>query len=373
MVRRRFVIVFLLTAACFPAGPVDAVAQSPIEGGAGGSPGDSAVLLRNGNLMFGRVRREGDRLLIWRGEGNEIRLPAGEVEFVGRDLPELYNFQRRRLPPGDAARRVELARWCLRMQLAPQAGEMTLEAMRLDPLDPAVIDLERRLRRHAAGPAPAVEPIGKRPLTREQVAEAVSALPSGAVEQFAHRVQPLLLNRCGASGCHGSAGRSSFQVLRSPWGGAMPAPLTQRNLTSAVQQVDRAHPEQSPLLTAAAQLHAGLETPLLSGDSEEFELLKKWVTRLASPDSPPPVPPKVTSQIPSTLLMRQEPEAANRSAPPTASHGRTSPQAVDAHSPTASVETDAAAVDPFDPQVFNRRFFPGGKPEGRRDARSKRR
>jgi len=71
------------------------------------------VLLTNGRVLEGQLRREEDRLVVVFPSG-EIRLRRDEVQAICRDLDEAYHVQRRKLQPRDFAGHVELAEWCLR-------------------------------------------------------------------------------------------------------------------------------------------------------------------------------------------------------------------------------------------------------------------
>jgi hypothetical protein len=221
--------------------------------------------------------------------------------------------------------------------------------------------LERRLR-SATDPVPAREtvpaatPSTVHPGDLERV---LSTLPSDAVEGFASRVQPLLLNRCGSNACHGGRSATEFQLISPGWGKTITLRYTQRNLLAAYRQVDPARPEASPLLTVPGRPHGGLTASVFGErDRPQLELLDAWV-RKTSLAIPTPQPVSVVSP-PDQLF-----QSSLRSPIPLPKTTGDS-----AHDPTTGLRplpanespTDAASAaldlrDPFDPERFNRQFL----------------
>src|SRR4030095_5245611 len=85
----------------------------------------------------------------------------------------------------------------------------------------------------------------------------VNEVPSGVVELFTRKVQPVLVNNCSTSGCHQSGGKQSVQFDRALLRGEANRRSTMHNLEAALALVDRAHPDQSPLLTVPRKKHGG--------------------------------------------------------------------------------------------------------------------
>jgi hypothetical protein len=182
-------------------------------------------------------------------------------------------------------------------------------------------------------------------------------LPDEAIEGFASRVQPLLLNRCGAAICHGLRSASAFQLVGPGWGKTVTQKYTQRNLAAVWQQLDLAQPEASPLLTVPAKPHAGLPTPVFGEhDQPQLELLKAWV-RTAGQAAPPPIS---VATSPGHLL-----QTSLRQPVPLPAAGEASGAAgasLQAAGPSAANDrgTSLPALDfrdPFDPERFNRQFL----------------
>ncbi|GEM_PF-3662796 len=114
-------------------------AQPP---GPSGSAG--LLLLRNGGILEGEVRRtvSGYQVTV---SGGTILVNEAQVEAYCRDLYEAYEHRRKRLPVGDIKGHLELALWCLRFGLIPEAEAETAAAAALSPHHPMLPILERRI------------------------------------------------------------------------------------------------------------------------------------------------------------------------------------------------------------------------------------
>jgi hypothetical protein len=334
---------------------------------AAGQPAHGVLVLRNGEVLAGTTSKVGDRYVVAKNDGSELRIPTREVEMHCLDLDEAYLRRRQTVSPRDASAHLQLADWCLRCGLHARAADELLAATAVAPRDPRIGGLERRLRL-AADPVPARETVSATlppapPL--DDLERVLSALPSDAVESFASRVQPLLLNRCGANACHGGRSSTTFQLISPGWGKTLTLRYTQRNLLAAYRQVDFANPDASPLLTVPGGPHGGLESSVFGErDRAQFELLNAWVkksgltaaaTQPVSVVSPPGQLFQSSLHQPIPLPKTTGDPAAN----PTNELGSLP-------SSGGPAEVASAALDfrdPFDPERFNRQFqFPRGSP-----------
>src|SRR5262245_41382901 len=119
------------------------------------------LVLRNGEVLSGRITRDGDRYVV-AGEGSQMRFPSREVDFTCRTLDEAYSIQERRVVAGRIDDRLNLADWCLRQGLTGYAARELSAAMVLDARNPRVVLLEGRLQRVIEGEArSADEPIAE--------------------------------------------------------------------------------------------------------------------------------------------------------------------------------------------------------------------
>lgn len=298
------------------------------------APGVGGVaLLRNGSLLEGEVSRVGDQVIV-RSEGATLRLPIAAVAFTGESASEA--FQWRRSQSGDSISTIEdhlhLADWALTNRLTAEAALEILEARQIDPSDLRIGPLERRLSdvlRPAADPAPprtesatATSDAGEAPLPR---------LPAEGVAHFTRRIQPLLLNGCGAGGCHGGVRPDDpFALDRASLHGRANAVSTQANLRTIVAAIDLGSPSRSPLLAAAHGPHAGVAPFAGPRRDELVERLTRWVYEVAAENAvtiPPPEP-----------LMAASGGVGEPAAPVVTEPGPYRPR------------------DEFDPEIFNRRY-----------------
>ena len=158
----------------------------------------------------------------------------------------------------------------------------------------------------------------------------VRNLPHKAVETFTQSVQPVLMNNCLGSGCHGPLSDVPMRLFRVSSGKSPTRRMTQRNLHSVLQFVDRENPTASRLIKACDGPHGSARHSVFGErQGDQYRRLLIW-----------------------TLLLAERPAArspATVSTPPQ-SPGKTASQ--------ASIDQPA---DPFDPEVFNRRYAPTEK------------
>ena len=109
--------------------------------------------------------------------------------------------------------------------------------------------------------------------------EAIAAqLPSGAVERFTRKVQPILVNNCTTSGCHQVAGKQVFQLDRAVLHGLSNRRSTLSNLAATLALVNRSAPQLSLMLTIPRAEHADMKQPILgSRQDQQFRQLEEWV------------------------------------------------------------------------------------------------
>jgi hypothetical protein len=80
-------------------------------------PGISGVLiLRNGSVLMGAVRRYGDDYRI-DVAGAMLQVPADQVDMFSQTLEEAYELRRRDRTGASADSHLELARWCMQLDL----------------------------------------------------------------------------------------------------------------------------------------------------------------------------------------------------------------------------------------------------------------
>jgi hypothetical protein len=272
---------------------------------------DQLVVLRNGEVLTGRISREADRYVITR-QGSEARLPTRDVDFVCQSRDEAYTIQQRRMVPDRVEDHLNLATWCMKQGLNGYAARELTAAMTIDPKNPRVAALDDRLQRallSAAQPdssnsSTVNSPVGLGdsskaavPTSAAELDRQVRSLPVGTVEEFTKAIQPMLLNHCATAGCHGASAASSYTLARPAMGAPTPRRLTQRNLYNTLQWIDHEKPSESKLLSAAQQAHGQSQGASVSTLSPaKYQELVAWVwqsTTAGKPNSgtiaaPPP-------------------------------------------------------------------------------------
>jgi hypothetical protein len=334
-------------------------------------PQAGVLVLRTGTVLRGEIVRVGDRYLVTLSGNDEVGVPVAHVQMHCASLDEAYERKRALLPvPAGASDHLQLADWCLRYELLASAAEQLMAAQSLAPDDPAPALFEKRLRLAAQRPPQhprggEVTELPTPPAARDQTAR---PLAPGTVEQFTSTIQPLLINRCGAGACHGSPANASFSLIFPQGSRVLPRRFTQRNLQTALELLDHETPERSPLLQMATTAHGGAASAALSPqDVTPLRHLVRWVHHSAGHTWSETSRPQATAAGPgppqAVAAPRLAPSAPEGAAPldddwaPPA----TTDQLVQ---PVQHTETVPAQFpqgrDPFDPEVFNRRYLPSG-------------
>jgi hypothetical protein len=360
------------------------------------TPREGVVLLNNGELIAGSIIAAGDRYDVHLPSG-EISIKRSDVALVCRDAQECYQHKRAGIELGRAQDHLELAEWCIKNQLL-EAAEKELAAARLaDPAHPKIRLIESRLslaRQPIAG-----EPVAasaKKPSLQNSLDDMARYLPGGAMESFTNTIQPMLLNYCAKGGCHAGRAQGGLQLERihPRLSGRS---TTQRNLRRVLALVDRDNPPQSKLLLAPIRAHGPAAAPIFTDrEQSQYKQLVQWVYAVAGAQAPKAAPTlaertapllqavpgasgpqAVEPQVPAEPQALPDEKSLPRKLPPR--------KAGDSQLPASSTKqaftreqiralglADRAASkvkrgvdttgdfvpkDPFDPEIFNRRFF----------------
>jgi hypothetical protein len=258
------------------------------------------LLLEDGGVLTGQITRVAGWWLVTRN-GGQMQIAEKRVKLVCRTLGEAYEFRRQQIDSAKVADHLRLAEWCIRYELRVEAGRELAEARTIDPDQPRLAMLERRQEKMGEGPA-AKESVylagvnsrakAQAAIVAPQESRAANApaneLPNGVVEMFTRKVQPVLVNSCSMSGCHQSGGKLSFQLDRALLRGEANRRTTMHNLEATLALVDRAHPDQSPLLTVPRKSHGGTTGPVFGPRQQQaFKHLVDWVAIVVPPAEAP--------------------------------------------------------------------------------------
>ncbi len=308
--------------------------SSPIEVERNASAGE-VVVLRNGEVLYGRVVRAAERVLVTL-PGREISLRATEIDVVARSLADACWLKRQKIRPTDIDGRLDQAEWCMRHNLLAEAADELSAVASLQPFNTRLAALRRRHQKsfesttlsqkptdrdqprsvetnlaqvasnstHADSTA-AEKPFSWPPKHEESLSTTtppdrssnkhagpvdtstatlerfMRSLPSQSVEQFTNSLQPMITRGCATAGCHAPGNSTDFTLLRLPQGQTASRRLTQRNLYNIVQLVDFSKPDESRLLKTASEPHGPLKSGVF-GDrrSPKYRELRAWVSEL---------------------------------------------------------------------------------------------
>jgi len=304
-------------------------------------------------VLEGDVTPAGDYYLVSLGKTGQVRLAAKDVEMVCRTLHEAYERKAAAITSPSAASHVDLAEWCLRQSLLDEARMELAAARTIESEYRRIADVEKRLE-FAAKPtaekttaprtASSVATVGAQQLERT-----MRELPPGTVEHYTAVIQPILMDRCGNARCHGSSSTAQFQLLQ-PIPGKVPSRrFTQRNLFATLAIVNKEVADDSQLLAMATKPHGPVERAAFkSEDDRQYREIVEWIQSLRPiPKQSPPA--TVTTNQPATRR-----QVGNTGEIP-------GPHATDDERPAANKPERSPPMgrDPFDPEVFNRRYHSG--------------
>lgn len=286
----RATLLILLAASCRAV-----VAQSglAVEEPAGETrPAAMLLILVDGQVISGHVTP--------RPDGYDIQVSAGRifinsdrVRFAAANLPEAYDRMRDSISEFTPANHMELARWCLGNKLYSQARREVLDALHLDPNRDDAKRMLRALEQVGEQSQTAIKGTGlteypsqteiQRPAIETR---SLAGLNRTVAHSFVRDIQPLLMNKCATSGCHGISAKSRFKIV-STHRGSTPA-IAERNLAAVLKQIDFSNPPTSPLLKIGEQAHGNMASSAFPGRSGamQFRVLQNWV-RQASHDIAP--------------------------------------------------------------------------------------
>jgi hypothetical protein len=250
----------------------------------------------------------------------------------------------------------------LRHRLASHAARELAAAMVIEPDNPRISMLERRLavaRRSSAEAAKHPSTSQAAAPTAAELERLAESLPAGTVEAFTTSVQPLLVNHCGGSGCHGQGASSEFRLIRVPTSKGPTRRLTLRNLHAAWQWVDQKDPEKSPLLTVPIKPHGTSRKAVFTNqDLPKVQAMAFWVHRATRSANAQPARVDASAPLLQSPAPARSERQASRQPPASRPASRPSPDAPRDDEAPAEKKPPDPQSDPFDPGIFNRRFHP---------------
>ena len=259
-------------------------------------PQTQFLLKADYNLLEGVVRQEGRYYVVQSVNGGAMYVPQDQTLAVCNNMNDIYAARVSAIQSIDVVSYLNLTDWCIKYKMLDKAEEHLEYAKRIQSDYPYIPVMERRLAlakqqlsreqapvQNSAVPVAAnndpITQINKLRSERTALEQIAKNMPGDTLKQFTMEIQPILLNSCGTSNCHGSPD-NKFQLIRSP----QSRNTTLKNLYSVLRQVDRSTPDASRLLTMSSEAHGGLDVPVFSRSrTSAYSRLVGWTYRVARP------------------------------------------------------------------------------------------
>ena len=242
------------------------------------------VLLTNGNVLRGTPRIEGDLVILDRGDGSQMRLRRNQVAFSANSLQALYEYRVGQNSFRSAAIFADDVGWCLRNGLIDEAEVELIKLKSMDPTYPAASRLQRQIDSlrspHATTPIESMVETKSEPEATPRFSSPEGISPA-AVALFAARVQPMLINRCGNSGCHRTGSDTPWKLSHLGVDVRVSARMTQNNLAATVTHLNLDDPYSSGLLQYLKTPHANGHYDTAGRTAQSAEAtLRAWLSQL---------------------------------------------------------------------------------------------
>jgi hypothetical protein len=218
----------------------------------------------------------------------QVLVTTDQIRCAATDRTDAYRQQRDALRDPSASDLVALAEWCLAQRLYEPA---IAELRRALAQSPDFLPARRLLKRvedqrdhamlaHAPQSAGTVIP----PSSALPPKETLGGLKADTAERFVRQIQPLVLNRCGGSGCHGPQSQQQFRLTAMRGGHASHRRNSEKNLDQILQYIDVERPLRSPLLRGTEGQHGGQRSSPFVGAAgrEQIASLREWVQHVAA-------------------------------------------------------------------------------------------
>jgi hypothetical protein len=353
--------------------------------------GDGFVLLQHGAVLQGFVKPQADSVTVVMDKGKQVTLAKKQILVIGPSMDSLYKYQTRAIRKWGTGEHWHLAQWCIQNGMLDQAIEHYLELEKQAADNPKFKQLDLQLKqalmadenvRQAMAiqgiqpPEPVVQAsavLPRAPASSEP-SFPVHTVPGYLRRNFQTEITPIVVSRCGQSGCHGILSKNNFQIFQPV--GEQAASINERNLEKFLRFVDASQPDQSDLLNYAARPHGAQRNASFNLQREEdrhhLEKLAKWIRSLEgithqgpSPSNPNPVvqaasyaKPESTSEVQQAVApspkLSKPPKSGSGSVAIDAGELMEIQEEIRKLEKTASKQTKA--TDPFDAKIFNSKY-----------------
>ncbi len=371
-------------------------AQLPPEG----DDGVRYVLLKNSNVLRGKLDMVRDRISVRLDEGSSLQIRKEEVVYIGFQLRELYDYQYAQNLRWGTGEHLHFANWCIRNGLLLEAEQHYQYLKREIGSKPEFRQLEQYYRqallensdvRSAAG-LESVKPSESNSEVVQASATVRTArnpldtmnLSPASLSEFRTRLLPMLESRCGQPACHGEYSKTPLQLYSL---NRRSSSATERSIESVMAYLRPEAPTRSKLIEMAITPH-GLQAkrgfdPTNQQDRQFLERLQTWIGMVGTNQDFRRL--ETTTSTTGTVgrvgelqeRMRLQSEFAQFAAAQSESQLNSNldhlSDATISRSEIEQLEAEIARLelleakgstenDPFDPEQFNRQRTAGGAP-----------
>lgn len=323
------------------------------------------LLMNNGVIVEGLIMRSGDDYLVQKPGGGEgrMKVPGDLVKFQCATLADAYErLHKSAQRQNTAAQHLLLARWCISNKMLDEARAELQDALALEPERAETREMLSRINdlldptRPRSSPSPSAAPATVAPVRTAVVTESLGSLSREEAQQFTRRIQPILVNNCAVSGCHGADSETGFRLQRVTPGGDTSRLASERNLAEVLKEIDFKNPRSSPLVKVPDKSHGRRGKPALAGPrgAAQLEDIRRWVQAVAQSEAVREKRDAFGGAIEQASAQVAKPDPRNRS------RGTPAAQASSDDSPAAGSSSTKdpfgvnGGADPFDPTEFNR-------------------
>lgn len=256
------------------------------------------LVLHSLEVVEGLVSVENGVCRVMTADG-EIFIATSNVLFDCSSREEAYLLLKPRVIPNNPDHHVSLAKWCARNELPEEARDELQAAIRLNPDNEEYRYLLQQAE-ELLNPYRTAEDINGTKPDRFNLSEAIlqrveplGGMTRSQAREFTSRVQPILVNGCATSHCHGEGNRAKLSFSLSPSSGYSSLQTTQRNLDRIVSQINKEDPKLSRLLTVHRETDDGIESPFDKPHGKALErTVMRWIASLGSPEPEMEIPPE---------------------------------------------------------------------------------
>ncbi len=320
--------------------------------------GDGLLVTNTGKVIRGKITVLKNGYAVEVPGGATVSYPFSVIICEARTLREAYRKQREAMTRPTADQHVRLAQWAFKQNLYAEAEREIHSALNLQPNNQQA----RRLLKHfdkRKVKNPRFVDQEKRKF-RDKIlidqafnkGEPLGGLSPELAQEFASKIEPLLINRCSNASCHGVSVAHEFR-LQPKWNlRGNTRHITGKNLQAVLKQIDSKRPDKSPLITKLDGQHGYRNRSVFSGPLAEKQktILQNWTLRTGLYLQEQQKEDETSfTQLVGDEKMNQPAEGRIEQA------GYSEPQKTSTSTALEKVRKEQA-YDPFDPDIFNRKM-----------------